>query len=297
MAKNAKLIDRLRRLKRWIRNDSSVRAMYDIDGDGKISAEEWDLARQKVISSLEAEEASAKLNETGEGREDVSVNPDDKEEATPGADSEWGEIRVESFWGAIAMFCLCQIYYFILFEGFVFAAGAPASHRKLLYVWFGILFLVSVSAQIEAMIKIENFFSDNPFSLKVFHLESFEDFIKCLLAVLFGFFFILFCVGFYPFPSKPHQWWHTLLFYLVIWGLTAAAAKNLKGGIRSTQPLGMMNVIPVIMGFGFFTAGAFLGEVFYFAGTFGMGFALIPIRPLLLCNQTRLWRQSESGGQ
>ena len=53
----------------------------------------------------------------------------------------------------------------------------------------------------------------------------------------------------------------------------------------------MGNVIPVVMGFGFFTAGAFLGEVFYVAGTFGMGFALIPIRPLLLCNQTRLLKK------
>jgi hypothetical protein len=109
-------------------------------------------------------------------------------------------------------------------------------------------------------------------------------------------FFILFCFGFYPFPGKPHQWWHTLLFYSLIWALTAVAAKNLRGGIHSTQPLGIMNVIPVIMGFGFFIAGAFLGEVFYFAGTFGMGFALIPVRPLLLCNQTRLWRQSKSVG-
>ena len=292
MANKAKLVDRLRRLKRWIRNDSSVKAMYDIDGDGKISREEWDLARQKVISSLESEEASAQLHETGEGEEIVSDKRGDADVAITGTDAEYGQIRVESFWGAIAMFCLCQIYFFILFEGFVFVSGAPASHRKLLYVWFGILFLVSVSAQIEALIKIENYFSDKPFSTGAFRIVSVEDFIKCLLAVCFGLFFILFCIGFYPFPSKPHQWWHTLLFYVFIWGLTAAAAKNLRGGIQSTQPLGIMNVIPVIMGFTFFTVGAFLGEVFYFAGTFGMGFALIPIRPLLLCNQTRLLKKT-----
>jgi hypothetical protein len=46
--------------------------------------------------------------------------------------------------------------------------------------------------------------------------------------------------------------------------LTAAAAKNLKGGIRSTQPLGLMNVIPVIMGITFFTISAFLGDVFFY---------------------------------
>jgi hypothetical protein len=288
MVDKTKLNERLRRLKRWIRDDRSVREMYDIDGDGKISGEEWDLAKQKVISSLESEEAPARLHETEEGTETLPEKLDE-------GGAVYGQIRVESFWGAIAMFCLCQIYYFILFEGFVFVSGAPATHRKLLYVWFGVLFLVSVSAQIEAMIKIENFFADKPFSPQSFRIASIEDFIKCLLAVTFTLFFILFCLGFYPFPSKPHSWWHTLLFYIFIWGLTAAAAKNLRGGIKSSQPLGVMNVIPVLMGFGFFTAGAFLGEVFYFAGTFGMGFALIPIRPLLLCDQTRLWRQSKSG--
>jgi hypothetical protein len=56
-----------------------------------------------------------------------------------------------------------------------------------------------------------------------------------------------------------------------------------------------MTVIPVIMGFTFFTIGAFLGDVFYFAGTFGMGFALIPVRPLLLCNQTGLVKNRKQG--
>ena len=270
-------------------------ARYDIDEDGRISGEEWDLARKETILSLESEKASAQPNKTEERAETVSENIDAAGIETLDSASEYGSIRVESFWGAIAMFCLCQLYYFILFEGFVFISGASGPQKKLLYVWFGILFLVSVSAQIEALIKIENYFSGKPFSKAAFYIASIEDIIKCLLAVLFGFFFILFCLGFYPFPSKPHQWWHTLLFYIFIWGLTAAAAKNLRGGIRSTQPLGLMNVVPVIMGFSFFAVSAFLGDVFYFAGTFGMGFALIPARPLLLCNQTSLLRNKNQG--
>lgn len=288
-------LDKLRRLKRSIKNDPSVMARYDIDEDRKISGEEWDLARKETILGLESEKASAQSDKTEERAETVLENIDTSGAETSNAASEYGPIRVESFWGAIAMFCLCQLYYFILFEGFVFISGASGSQKKLLYIWFGILFLVSVSAQIEALIKIENYFSGKPFNKDVFHIASIEDIIKCLLAVLFGFFFILFCFGFYPFPSKPHQWWHTLLFFIFIWGLTAAAAKNLKGGIRSTQPLGLMNVIPVIMGFTFFTISAFLGDVFYFAGTFGMGFALIPARPLLLCNQTILLRNRKQG--
>jgi hypothetical protein len=286
MVNKEELLDKLRRLKRSIKNDPPIMAKYDTDEDRKISGEEWDLARKETILGLESEKASA---------ETVLENIGVADMETSNTALEYGPLRVESFWGAIAMFCLCQLYYFILFEGFVFISGASGSQKKLLYIWFGILFLVSVSAQIEALIKIENYFSGKPFNKDVFHIASIEDIIKCLLAVLFGFFFILFCFGFYPFPSKPHQWLHTLLFYIFIWGLTVAAAKNLKGGIRSTQPLGLMNVIPVIMGFTFFTISAFLGDVFYFAGTFGMGFALIPARPLLLCNQTILLRNRKQG--
>ena len=46
---------------------------------------------------------------------------------------------------------------------------------------------------------------------------------------------------------------------------------------------------------GAFAGSAFLGDVFYFAGTFGMGFALIPARPLLLCNQTILLGNRKHG--
>ena len=295
MVNKEELLDKLRRLKRSIKNDPTVLERYDIDEDGKISGEEWDLARKETILGLESDNASVQPDKTEERAETVLENIDAADVESSHTASGYGQIRVESFWGAIAMFCLCQLYYFILYEGFVFISGVTGSQKKLLYIWFGILFLVSVSAQIEAMIKIENYFSERPFNKDVFHITSIEDIIKCLLAVLLGFFFILFCFGFYPFPSKPHQWWHTFFFYIFIWGLTVAAAKNLKGGIRSTQPLGLMNVIPVIMGFTFFTISAFLGDVFYFAGTFGMGFALIPVRPLLLCNQTILLRAGKQG--
>ena len=270
-------------------------AGYDIDEDGRISVEEWDLAREEIILGLKSEKASAHSDGPGKSADTLSENIDTADIEIPDNASGYGPIRVESFWGAIAMFCLCQLYYFILFEGFVFISGVTGPPKKLFYVWFGILFLVSVGAQIEALIKIENYFSCKPFNSDAFQIASIEDIIKCLLALLFGFFFILFCLGFYPFPSKPHQWWHTLLFYIFIWGLTVAAAKNLRGGIRSTQPLGLMNVIPVVMGFSFFVVSAFLGDVFYFAGTFGMGFALIPARPLLLCHQTSLLRNKNQG--
>ena len=54
MVDRKRLTEELRKLKHQIQNDPEVRALYDIDGDGKISGEEWDMARQATIAHLEA---------------------------------------------------------------------------------------------------------------------------------------------------------------------------------------------------------------------------------------------------
>lgn len=59
MVDKRRLVQELRELKERLRNDPEVRAMYDLDGDGQISGEEWDLARKAVIAQLEAEQARA----------------------------------------------------------------------------------------------------------------------------------------------------------------------------------------------------------------------------------------------
>lgn len=52
MVNKEELLDKLRRLKRSIKNDPTVMAGYDIDEDVKISGKEWDLARKEIILSL-----------------------------------------------------------------------------------------------------------------------------------------------------------------------------------------------------------------------------------------------------
>ncbi len=178
MVNKEELLDKLRRLKKSIKNDPTVLDRYDADEDGKINGEEWDLARKETILCLESEKASAQSDKKQETAKTVLENIDAAGMETSDTASEYGPIRVESFWGAVAMFCLCQIYYFILFEGFVFISGASGPQKKMLYVWFGILFLVSVSAQIEALIKIENYFSYKTFNKDVFHIVSIVDIIK-----------------------------------------------------------------------------------------------------------------------
>ncbi len=52
-----KLLEQLRKLKKQIQNDPKVRAIYDLDGDGNISGEEWEKARKTVIAFMKAQES------------------------------------------------------------------------------------------------------------------------------------------------------------------------------------------------------------------------------------------------
>jgi hypothetical protein len=62
MVNKEELLDKLRRLKRSIKNDPPIMAKYDTDEDRKISGEEWDLARKETILGLESEKASAETD-------------------------------------------------------------------------------------------------------------------------------------------------------------------------------------------------------------------------------------------
>ncbi len=53
MVDRNRLNEELRALKKKIKSDPQVLAKYDLDGDGEISGQEWDLARKAVIAALE----------------------------------------------------------------------------------------------------------------------------------------------------------------------------------------------------------------------------------------------------
>jgi uncharacterized protein YxjI len=55
MVDKNRLMEELRNLKQQIKSDPRVMARYDLNGDGEISGEEWELARKAVVASLEAE--------------------------------------------------------------------------------------------------------------------------------------------------------------------------------------------------------------------------------------------------
>ncbi len=53
MVDKNRLLEELRALKKKIKSDPSVLAKYDLDGNGEISGDEWELARKAVIKYLE----------------------------------------------------------------------------------------------------------------------------------------------------------------------------------------------------------------------------------------------------
>ncbi len=55
MVDKERLAKELRDIKRRIRDDPSVKAKYDLDGDGKISVEEWERVLNEVRALLEEE--------------------------------------------------------------------------------------------------------------------------------------------------------------------------------------------------------------------------------------------------
>lgn len=77
MVDKTELNEQLRKLKKKIEADPKVKAIYDLDGDGRISGEEWEKARQSVIAFMEARAALAG-GEHGAVREENGVEPADK---------------------------------------------------------------------------------------------------------------------------------------------------------------------------------------------------------------------------
>jgi uncharacterized protein YxjI len=65
MVDKSRLLEELRSLKQQIKSDPQVMAKYDLNGDGEISGEEWELARKAVIASLEAEDSAPGGRATG----------------------------------------------------------------------------------------------------------------------------------------------------------------------------------------------------------------------------------------
>lgn len=81
MVDRDKLNEQLRKLKKMIQEDPEVMKIYDLDGDGQISGEEWEKARQGVIAFMES---------TGAGQDSAS---DTTEKTAGAADAVFSDIK------------------------------------------------------------------------------------------------------------------------------------------------------------------------------------------------------------
>lgn len=73
MVDKNRLMEELRNLKQQIKSDPRVMATYDLDGNGEISGEEWELARKAVIASLEAAGPSQKQSDASKAAMGASM--------------------------------------------------------------------------------------------------------------------------------------------------------------------------------------------------------------------------------
>ena len=85
MVDREKLNEQLRKLKKLIREDPEVKKTYDLDGDGHISGEEWEKARQGVIAFMEATDSG--------GAAQDNASADMAEESTGAASRVFSEIK------------------------------------------------------------------------------------------------------------------------------------------------------------------------------------------------------------
>ncbi|MBI9084770.1 MAG: hypothetical protein JEZ11_14340 [Desulfobacterales bacterium] len=92
MVDKQRLLEQLRKLKKQIQSDSRVKALYDTDGDGNISGEEWDKARQSVIAFMGATESekpsSGSKNSKAAGAAGLAIAG-----AAGAADAVFGQIK------------------------------------------------------------------------------------------------------------------------------------------------------------------------------------------------------------
>ena len=101
-------------------------------------------------------------------------------------------------------------------------------------------------------------------------LKSLSEMVKLALALLFGFGYIRFLLGYYPFPSKPISFWMSIAFGAFSWGVSAFIVWLIKkADVVETQE-NQIGTVGTIFGFllGFLIGAAFLVAGYYFPGLF-----------------------------
>jgi len=131
------------------------------------------------------------------------------------------DVRVKSYFGAIAAFFVLQIFGSILYYAF----RAYSSSFSILFPGFYLVGFLYV--QIDILVLIKNFLAEK----KIPELKnaSFRTIVKLIIGGLALIIFILFKIGYYPFPkNNTSDLLGEILFQLLILAISWVIANNRK---------------------------------------------------------------------
>jgi hypothetical protein len=142
------------------------------------------------------------------------------------------EIKVESFWGAIASLIFFQIFGYIIFQSFI-------SYLDDFFMLFygGVWLLVLLYFQSKMMAKIQGFLSKKSITTATLSIRKVNDWFKFILSIFFIAILILFFFGFYPFPQKEFDTLNLLIFYVFSLIVSSVFAITIQKMIPQTREL------------------------------------------------------------
>ena len=201
------------------------------------------------------------------------------------------DIKIESFWGAIANIVLFQVFGFIIFQAFF-----AYLDKIFMMFWGGLWLIVLLFFQSKMMAEIRQFLSKKSERSATLSLRQIDDWVKFVLTIVFALILVLFSLGYYPFPKADFDLTKLILFY--VFSLTASSvfsslfksALPKSGKMKySGSPLG-----GVFCGLFFVLIGYFIENFtdeelinFYLPGMPGIGIMVICLSILLLEDQIK----------
>lgn len=203
------------------------------------------------------------------------------------------EIRVESFWGAVAAFFLYQIFGYIIFQAFL--TYFSSSYLIIPLILYGMIFMIIfMFANALTMKKIREFFINQGSQTAIQSLHQKDDFIKFCLAIVFFVVLVLFALGYYPIPKKEHNLILLIAFFIFSWMVSIIYSRLTKkdSSIKVTNDKKGM-LAGIFVGLWFLVISYIVSAVsgsytlFYIFGMVGFGVIVLVSSALLLEDQIK----------
>jgi len=201
------------------------------------------------------------------------------------------DIKIESFWGAIANIALFQIFGFIVFQAFV-----AYLNNLFMMFWGGIWLIVLLFFQSKMLAEIRQFLSKKSARSATLSLRQLDDWVKFILTIVFILILVSFSLGYYPFPKADFDVIKLVLFYIFSIVTSSVFSSLFKSALPksgkmkySGSPLGGFFGGLFFVLFGYFIEN-FTDEEFinfYLPGMPGIGFMVICLSILLLEDQIK----------